>query len=432
MFYHCVGIGVGPANLSLASLLCEHPYLKAAFFEKRPSFRWHDGLLVDGANLQVSLFKDLVTLADPRNKFSFISYLHSQGKLYHFLNARFDDVPRREFANYMEWASANNEAIHFGEEAVSVDFVHELFAVETTKRRVTAHNLSIGVGTEPFIPEFARGHLGETQFHVADLVHRLGASHGKRVAIVGGGQSGAEAALLFLSRGADCRPLEVSWISKRENFYPLDDSPFTNDYFMPSHSDYFFWQDREYRRDFVQRNVLASDGISERTLRNIYQRIYSLQFIEDALPVVSLMPGRTVISVSGGPGAWTLVTTHHDSGAREVVRADIVIWATGIRPAPRDFLAPIAGRMEREGDEFRIDDEFAVKWDGPADRKIFILNAARNQRGLADPNLSLMAWRSQRIIDRMAGVRGHALQQHPSFVSWAQAGSLASTEREAG
>jgi hypothetical protein len=82
-----------------------------------------------------------------------------------------------------------------------------------------------------------------------------------------------------------------------------------------------------------------------------------------------------------------------------------VVWATGFRPCPKHFLDPIANRLEREGDEHRIDEDFSVQWDGPADRRIFMLNAARRQRGLPDPNLSLLAWRSQRVVDRMRGVR---------------------------
>ncbi|MCA1552342.1 SidA/IucD/PvdA family monooxygenase [Bradyrhizobium sp. BRP19] len=89
MIYQCVGIGVGPSNLSLASLLYPYKGVLSAFFDRKPEFAWHDGMYFPGATLQVSLFKDLVTLSDPTNPFSFISYLHAEGKIHHFLNARF-------------------------------------------------------------------------------------------------------------------------------------------------------------------------------------------------------------------------------------------------------------------------------------------------------------------------------------------------------
>src|SRR3954468_7375039 len=60
--YRCIGIGVGPANLSLASLLHGHPDVPNLFLDRKPEFSWHDGQQVPGASLQVSLFKDLVVL----------------------------------------------------------------------------------------------------------------------------------------------------------------------------------------------------------------------------------------------------------------------------------------------------------------------------------------------------------------------------------
>jgi lysine N6-hydroxylase len=100
----------------------------------------------------------------------------------------------------------------------------------------------------------------------------------------------------------------------------------------------------------------------------------------------------------------------------ESAELDGVVWATGFVPAPMDFLDPIKKRLECEGDEYKIDDSFAVQWDGPANHNIFVQNAAHGQRGLADPNFSLNAWCSQRILDRLRGIR---TEQHlNSFIEW--------------
>ncbi|WP_246257132.1 lysine N(6)-hydroxylase/L-ornithine N(5)-oxygenase family protein [Amycolatopsis anabasis] len=414
--YRCVGIGIGPANLSLASLLHSHPEVSNLFLERNDTFSWHDGQLIPGATLQVSLLKDLVSLSDPTNAFSFLSYLHAQGRIYHFINAQFDAIPRQEFRNYMEWASRNNKNLVFGEEVRAVEF-DGLFHVRTNRRTVRAENIAIGIGHQPWIPRYAQDKLGSTQFHVTDFLDRSRAVEGKRVAVVGGGQSGAEAVLDLLSR-RDALPRRVCWISRRENFFPLDDSPFTNDYYMPSHSDYFARLDRATRAKFNSRQVLTSDGISLSTLQEIYQRTYVHRFVNGSPDLVMLRPNREVVQVTGAPGAWDIAVRHNDHpGAVEHVDADVIVWATGYRPASMDFLAPIDARLERESQEYRIDQNFAVRWDGPPDRNIFIQNAARQQRGLADPNLSLLAWRSQRIIDRLCGARTD--NQQPSFIEWA-------------
>jgi lysine N6-hydroxylase len=415
--YRCVGIGVGPANLSLASLMYSHPEITNVFLDKKESFGWHDGQQLDNTLIQVAMLKDLVTLSEPTNGFSFLSYLHECGRIYHYLNAQFDAVPRLEFRNYMEWASRRNENIVYGQEVLGVEF-DEHFKIHSTTQTVTADNVVIGVGARPQVPPQARDHLGDRQFHVSEFLTKAKNLAGLRVGVIGGGQSGAEAFLDLLSRQEKDLPRRVVWISRRPNYFPIDDSPFTNDYYMPSYSDYFAGLDATTRQAFNTRNILTSDGISESTLRSIYQRIYTHRFINGYPDLVALYPNRTVTDVACAPGgAWKLALAHndHDDGA-ESVELDVVIWATGFRPTPLDFLDPISSRLERDGTEYKIDYSFAVQWDGPAEHNIFLQNAARGQRGLADPNLSLNAWRSQRILDRLRGVR--TANQLDSFIEW--------------
>ncbi|MEW1656735.1 SidA/IucD/PvdA family monooxygenase [Streptomyces sp. NPDC093707] len=419
--YGCVGVGVGPANLSLASLLHDHPDLTSLFIEQRDDAGWHDGQQIPGASLQVSLFKDLVTLAEPTNKFSFLSYLHEQGKIYHYFNAQFDAVPRQEFRNYLAWAGEKNENVTFGEQVHSVDF-DDVFVIRTSRRTVTADHVAIGIGNRPWVPPFCRPDLGTTQFHVSDFLRRAVGLGGLRVAVVGGGQSGAEAFLDLVSRPDGESPRQVSWISRRANFFPIDDTPFTNDYYMPSFSDHFFAQERKPREAFLTEQLLTSDGISAATLRAIYQRCYTHRFLDDNHELTGLYPGRAVTHVTPGVGGadWDITLVPADrSGPAEQITADVIVWATGFRPTAPDVLAPLADRLAWEDGELLIDQDFAAHWDGPPRHHLFVQNAARRQRGLADPNLSLVAWRSRRIADRMLGTKTD--DQHPSFVTWSPA-----------
>lgn len=415
--YHCVGIGVGPANLSLAALMHGHPEITNLFVDKKESFGWHDGQQMPDTTIQVSMLKDLVSLSAPTSEFTFLSYLHESGRLYHYLNAHFDAVPRKEFRNYLEWACRKNENIIFGNEVLSVEY-SDVFHIHLQRSTVTADNIVIGVGVRPWIPPPAVEYLGDRSFHVSDFLAKATNLGGLRIGVVGGGQSGAEAFLDLISRTGTDMPRRVVWISRRPNYSPLDDSPFTNDYYMPSYSDYFAGLDAATRKAFNGRHILTSDGISDTTLRLIYQRIYTHRFINSHADLVVLFPNRQVTRVTCTPDrVWNLTLTHNDHpGVLESTELDVVVWATGFVPAPMDFLDPIRRRMEREGDEYKIDDSFAVQWDGPPDHNIFVQNAARGQRGLADPNLSLNAWRSQRILDRLRGVR---TEHHVnSFIEW--------------
>ena len=419
MKYHCIGIGSGPSNLSVASLLHGQHDIKSIFFEQKPAFSWHDGMMIPGAGLQVSLFKDLVTLADPTNRFSFVSYLHQHGRLLQFLNARFDQVSRLEFRDYLKWAAENNANICFGERVLEVDFDGGAFVVQTTKRRVLGDNVVVGVGIVPDVPDFARACLNETtHFHVNDFAAKSGVAAGKRVLVIGGGQSGAEVVLEMLRRGGGQAPAAVSWVSRRENYFPLDDSPFANDLYTPTHSNYFYEQDEAFRREFIKRNLLSSDGISESTLRSIYQQIYSLQFIERAPIDIRLLPFREVRAISQHGERWSIAASHLGANEPETLEADVVIWASGFKPAPTPFLQPLRERLEREGEEIAVDRDYAALGKLPRNRSLFILNAIRQQRGLADPNLSLTAWRSQIVINRMLDAP-RAGNADAAFVSWA-------------
>jgi lysine N6-hydroxylase len=361
------------------------------------------------------MLKDLVSLADPTNRFSFLSYLHAHGKIYHFINAQFDAVPRREFRNYLKWASDQNPNVVFGEDVRSVDF-DGTFVVRTDRRTVTADNLSVGVGTRPWVPPLAADLPNEHQYHVSDIVTKGRDLGGRRVCVVGGGQSGAEAFLDLICRPRPERPRRVAWVTRRRNYFPIDDSPFTNDFYTPSYSDHHFGLTAARRAEFNAHQVLSSDGISEATLRQIYQRIYAHRFIDGNDDLVTLCPDQEVVRVTNTGGCWEIDLTNGEPGVVGQLDADVIIWATGFRTSRMDFFDPLAHRLHREGDEFKIDQDFAVQWDGPAGHNIFVHNAAERQRGLADRNLSLIAWRSQRIVDRLRGVRGD--EQLVSFIDW--------------
>ena len=49
-----VGIGIGPFNLSIAALCHDSPKLDVAFYDKKPSFCWHPGMLLPNTFLQTS------------------------------------------------------------------------------------------------------------------------------------------------------------------------------------------------------------------------------------------------------------------------------------------------------------------------------------------------------------------------------------------
>ena len=63
------------------------------------------------ATLQVSYLKDLVTLADPTNPYSFLSFLFKEKRFYRFLHADFQRVTRKEYNQYLQWGMSSTSDV---------------------------------------------------------------------------------------------------------------------------------------------------------------------------------------------------------------------------------------------------------------------------------------------------------------------------------
>ncbi len=412
-----IGVGVGPANLSLAALLGPCESLRARFFELRDEFNWHPGLMLPDATIQVSFLKDLVTLADPTNPLSFLCFLHSERDLYSFINADFDSVTRREFNEYLRWACAHLDTLQFSTRIEGVDFEDGAFRVHASDGEYTSQNIVLGKGQRRFVPECIEPHLCADVFHASEYMLEERNLLDKRVVIVGGGQTGAELMLHLLTTDANA-PRQVTWISRRSNFQPMDNSAFANELYTPEYSDYFGGLPFEVRKQLLDEQKMTSDGVNHDLLKLIYQRLYEIRFLDKQTDRWRLCPGREVVGLERGEEEWLLSTYQPHSDNYEMAQADVVILCTGYTRAFPPCLSALSQRVPLEGGEFIVGDDYSIKWDGPAENRIYVQNAARAARGVADPNLSLNAWRAARIINSIAGRAVYDIEGSSCMVDW--------------
>ncbi len=75
--YDFIGIGFGPSNVSVAIAAEKLEINNCLFVEKKSEFAWYPGMLLDTSRLQVVFLKDLITLIDPKSKYTFLNYLFS-------------------------------------------------------------------------------------------------------------------------------------------------------------------------------------------------------------------------------------------------------------------------------------------------------------------------------------------------------------------
>jgi L-ornithine N5-oxygenase len=249
-------VGFGPASLAVAVALHDaiasptappglqhlrYQAPKVAFLERQEQFRWHAGMLLPGAKMQISFIKDLATLRDPRSEFTFLNYLHKNRRLVPFTNLGTFFPLRSEYEDYMRWCAEKfDDLVHYGQHVYEITPGHvrqdapavEAFVVRSrdvkTNRLFTwrARHVVVAVGGSPRVPApFPPAHprvVHSSQYlhAVPKLLQDRDARH--RVAVIGGGQSAAEIFNDLRSRF----PNSKTWlIIAGAALKPSDDSP---------------------------------------------------------------------------------------------------------------------------------------------------------------------------------------------------------------
>lgn len=413
MTFDLIGVGAGPANLSLAALLAGESTLRLRLFEQRPSVSWHPGLLLPGARLQVSHLKDLVTPVLPTSPHSFLAFLVRHKRFYRFLAAGYERPTRAEFDQYLRWVASRLPAIEYQRQVDRIDHDGNGFVVTTGGTAHHARSVVLGSGPTPFVPSCAGPQLGDTVWHASEYAYRRPAPH-QRVVVIGGGQSGAEVFLDLLQHGHR----DVALISRRSNLLPLDDSPFTNDFFTPQYATMFHGLDEPARRGLLAEQDLASDGVSVDLLRDIYRTLYQLEYTAQSPVRLAVRPQQELTGLRRHGSGWSLALRHTRTGEMSQDSADVVVLATGYRHDLPSYLDPLRDRIRFETGNPVVRQDFSLDWDGPADSAIYLQNGARHSHGIADPNLSLLAWRSAIIANSVLGKQLYDVSHWPSTVVW--------------
>ncbi|MEV6649674.1 SidA/IucD/PvdA family monooxygenase [Streptomyces sp. NPDC051219] len=432
-----VGVGIGPFNLSLAALAHGVPGnpLATAFYDQRPAFHWHPGLLLEGATLQVPFLADLVTLADPASPWSFLNYLRSRDRLFPFYFAERFHIQRSEYDAYCRWVSENLPDLHFGHQVDAVRWNPErdLFEVDFTQidpggdaealGRSYTRNVVLGVGTAPYIPEPLRL-LAEAPavpvIHSADYLHHrqriLSADH---ITVIGSGQSGAEV-FLDLLRARPAGAEKLTWLARTEAFAPMEYSKLGLEHFTPDYTRYFHSLPEPVRDRLVPQQWQLHKGIDADTIAAIHDELYR-RTMHGGWPDAVLTPGVSVRTA--GRVATTKVELHLEhlqQGTRSRLTTDAVVLATGYRERP---LGPLlAGldpyiRQDSAGRP-RIDDEYRMVLDPSVTGSVYVQNAERHTHGIGAPDLGLAAWRSAAILNSLTGKNPYPLPQRTAFTSF--------------
>ncbi|MEU0006236.1 SidA/IucD/PvdA family monooxygenase [Streptomyces sp. NPDC006314] len=430
-----VGIGIGPCNLSLAALAHPLAELDAVFYEQRPGFDWHPGLLIEGATIQVPFLADLVTLADPTSPWSFLNYLRTRERLFPFYFAERFHIQRAEYDAYCRWVAQHLPALRFRHQVDAVRWNRErdAFEVDFTQLdgdgeaealgRTYTRNIVLGVGTTPYVPDPLRPLVdapGVPVLHAADyLDHRDAVLAAEHVTVVGSGQSGAEV-FLDLLRHRPAGREKLHWIGRTEAFAPMEYSKLGLEHFTPDYTRYFHALAEPVRDRLVTAQWQLHKGIDAGTLAAIHDELYR-RTLDGGWPDAVLTPGVRVRTA--GRIATTQVELHLEhlqQGSRSRLTTDAVVLATGYRERPLGrILAGLDPYLRRDGSERpRVDGEFRLVLDPSVTGSVYVQNAELHTHGVGAPDLGLAAWRSATILNSLTGREPYPLPVRSAFTTF--------------
>ncbi|MDA8456546.1 lysine N(6)-hydroxylase/L-ornithine N(5)-oxygenase family protein [Acidovorax sp. GBBC 3334] len=408
-----IGIGFGPSNVALAIALEERRdtdgrAAQAFFIERQPAFAWHPHMLLAQSHMQISFLKDLATLRNPQSRFTFLNYLHEQGRLPDFINLKSFFPSRHEFNDYLGWAARQFEGrCAYGEEVFEVlpdaapDGSVERLRVRSrnaagrVQERI-ARNLIVGVGGTARIPEVFRGLHGDPRvFHSSTYLRDIARQgEARSIAIVGAGQSAAE---IFMDLQGRAHAPEVDWAMRARSIRPSDDSPFVNEIFNADFTDYVFSRDGADREALLREYAGTNYAVADLELiQQIYKVLYE-QRVAGSQRLRMLRQHEVRATRADASGVF-LTFFDADRGEEQTVRYDAVVLATGYeRAAHRGLLEPLAPYL---GD-FTVDRQYRLQTTGNFRPSIFLQGACEDSHGLSDTLLSVTAVRTGEI--------GHAL-----------------------
>lgn len=403
--YDLVGIGLGVFNLSLAAQLDENQCENVLFLDKQKEVTWHGGLLLESSELQVSFLKDLVTPVDPQSRYTFLNYLNSRNILYQFLNRKTPSISRNQFQQYFRWVANQLTNIRFNTEVLEVKYDGELFTIVSTEDSYQARNIVLGTGIKGKIPSCAKTYQGDDVFHVNRYTQYRSSLAGKRVAVVGSGQSSAEVVKDIMDTHENCN---IHWYGRRLCFSQLEDNCFVNEFYVPSFVSKFRSMDEEKKHRFIDKFSMSSDGINQDLLDSLYRLMFERKYFSDSESAYDVQPGQDLVDITKTDAGYELVFKSWFSNKVTNIEVDKVILATGFESGNQSIINHLLGDDSSPEQALCVNEQFELKWQHQSTNKIYIQNGSKSCIGLADPNLSIAAWRAGMISNNILGYERYA------------------------
>ncbi|HEY5834277.1 lysine N(6)-hydroxylase/L-ornithine N(5)-oxygenase family protein [Streptomyces sp.] len=412
--FDVLGVGFGPANLSLAIAMEEDaPEKTALFLEGQAEPVWQGGMMLDGSNIQNHPSRDLVSLRNPRSRYSFINYLFENKRLIEHLNLPVEFPLRKEYAQYIRWVREQfHQVAEYGARVREIAVVDgaggQVYEVTTTDGATRqGRSLVLGPGRTPYVPAPFSDVVSPRVFHLTDYLYRLRALEAppRSVAVIGGSQSAVELTLDLAKRYPQARV--VNYL-RSYGLRLKDTSPFSEEGYFPEFTSYYYNADRASKAalDGYMRPTNYSSADDD-VLHELYLMIYEQRL--DAAQRVFVQGNSQVSRVELTDAGVRLEVAELHTGEVHQDEVDLVVLATGFRdlgPAPHQepYPALLSGVIDR----FRFDEhghlmvgaDYSLRPVDPSTPPLFLNGLCESSHGIGDSgSFSLLSLRAATILD---------------------------------
>lgn len=413
-----IGVGFGPGNIALAVAYAESGNASTIkFLEASSGPSWQPGMLIDGSDVQHNPLRDFITPRNPCSKYGYLSYLKSQGRLFHFLNLDAPFPPRSDYARYVCWVAHHFKHQVLYSETVSkislgsndsIDGRYSIRVDTESGKSLKARSLCFAPGRSKHIPPLFIPFLGENVIHFTDYSRSLAKwrtdKWPRSVAIIGSSQSAVE---ILLDMHSKLPETALHSVFRTFSYVLKDTSPFTEDLLFPEFTDYFYNSSVESKAALTRQLSRSNySSVDHDVLKKLYFLLYENRVNGDISLV--LHNNSNVMDVAQeGEGIRLLLKDVH-AGTTSTLWVNAVILATGFKDSGgqenQELTHPLLKDIEafyqkNEDGTLRVTRDYQLVPDGNLALPRIVLNGVcESTHGLGDAgSFSLLSYRAYDI-----------------------------------
>ncbi|EGJ35498.1 MULTISPECIES: SidA/IucD/PvdA family monooxygenase [Moorena] len=407
IIYDVIGVGFGPSNIALAIAMEEGNYPgKVLFIERNTQVSWHEGMLLNGSNIQNNPLRDLVTPVNPRSKYTFVNYLHQSGRLFDFLNLGVTHPLRQDYYDYIVWAGSQFQNVVYGSSVTKIElaYISGQYLWRLTNNQGTnflTRCLVVGTGRNLNIPKI-KGVNSPNVIHFVNYLHHIKKyDKDSPIVVLGASQSAVEIILDLINKGYQ----QIYSVHRSFSYCLKDTSCFSDEVYFPEFVDYYHGLPPQMRAELDKQLRRTNYSSVD---KDILDALYLIRYEDKINHRERLKIYRNCVVDEINPnGKKSILIRQLYKGNIDELPCDLMILATGFLDIGRNgqeglpkLLRDVADNFVWTDDYLKVERDYRIAMkEGVSLPDIYLNGLCESSHGLGDAgSISLVSLRAQDIL----------------------------------